>query len=245
NADQGFAATNHSGTQINLWGQVPGLNWDVRSQNAANIYGSYYPTPQPTYIQMPYQAPSTGLENAVTHQQLTAIAGHLTQCIDQTRHMTVAEVRESLKQLSEKIRQPDVNRLGSRPLLAISQGEGNADQGFAATNHSGTQINLWGQVPGLNWDVRSQNAANIYGSYYPTPQPTYIQMPYQAPSTGLENAVTHQQLTAIAGHLTQRWMTLFYSDTTLCPVLGCCIKAPGSCVYRSRTIPALARFISS
>ncbi|KER33325.1 hypothetical protein T265_12644, partial [Opisthorchis viverrini] len=140
NADQGFAATNHSGTQINLWGQVPGLNWDVRSQNSANIYGSYYPTPQPTYIQMPYQAPSTGLENAVTHQQLTAIAGHLTQsfvpsscldvlpfvtqCIDQTRHMTVAEVRESLKQLSEKIRQPDVNRLGSRPLLAISQGEG-------------------------------------------------------------------------------------------------------------------------
>ncbi|KAA3681186.1 annexin A7/11 [Paragonimus westermani] len=127
NADQGFAATNHSGTQINLWGQVPGLNWDVRGPNASNIYGSYYNPIGPTVIQPPYQQPviPAGMENAVTHSQLTAIATHLTQCIDQTRHMTVAEVRESLKQLADKLTEcKPVNQLEARPLLAISNGHG-------------------------------------------------------------------------------------------------------------------------
>lgn len=79
---------------------------------------------------------------------------------------------------------------------------GNADQGFAATNHSGTQINLWGQVPGLNWDVRAPNSANIYGSYCnPVPVVPAIYQP-NIP-TNIENSVTHQQLTMIATQLSQ------------------------------------------
>ncbi|KAF6772500.1 hypothetical protein AHF37_08484 [Paragonimus kellicotti] len=47
------------------------------------------------------------------------------QCIDQTRHMTVAEVRESLKQLADKLTEcKPTNQLGAHPLLAISSGHG-------------------------------------------------------------------------------------------------------------------------
>ncbi|THD22380.1 Annexin [Fasciola hepatica] len=125
NADQGFAATNHSGTQINLWGQVPGLNWDVRTPNSANICGSYF---NPVTVVPPIYQPTipNHMENGVTHQQLTMIATQLSQCIDQTRHMTVAEVRELLKQMTDKLsisNKPEALQT-SRPLLAISQGGG-------------------------------------------------------------------------------------------------------------------------
>ncbi|KAF8571237.1 hypothetical protein P879_04781 [Paragonimus westermani] len=47
------------------------------------------------------------------------------RCIDQTRHMTVAEVRESLKQLADKLTEcKPVNQLEARPPLAISSGHG-------------------------------------------------------------------------------------------------------------------------
>ncbi|RTG85613.1 annexin A7/11 [Schistosoma bovis] len=79
---------------------------------------------------------------------------------------------------------------------------GNADQGFAATNHSGTQINLWGQMPGLNWDIRTPNSSNISGSY---PMLNNNTIPYWStqPSINMENFVSPQQLSAIANHLTQ------------------------------------------
>lgn len=80
--------------------------------------------------------------------------------------------------------------------------QGNADQGFAATNHSGTQINLWGQMPGLNWDIRTPNSSNISGSY---PMLNNNTIPYWStqPSINMENFVSPQQLSAIANHLTQ------------------------------------------
>ncbi|CAH8549779.1 unnamed protein product [Heterobilharzia americana] len=128
NADQGFAATNHSGTQINLWGQMPGLNWDVRTPNSANISGSY---PLLNNNSLPFWSSQlTNMENFVSPQQLSTIANHLTQCIDQTRHMTVAEVRDLVQQLTDKFtaKHNDVINLQSQPLLAISQGMGNVNE---------------------------------------------------------------------------------------------------------------------
>ncbi|VDP75842.1 unnamed protein product [Echinostoma caproni] len=125
NADQGFAATNHSGTQINLWGQVPGLNWDVRTPNSTNIYGSYF---NPVAVVPPIYQPSvpSHVDNSVTPQQLSMIATQLSQCIDQTRHMTIAEVRELLKQMTDKISASNKLEAPHKayPLLAISQGGG-------------------------------------------------------------------------------------------------------------------------
>ncbi|CAL8091839.1 unnamed protein product [Calicophoron daubneyi] len=125
-ADQGFAATNHSGTQINLWGQVPGLNWDVRTPNSGNIYGSYAnPTGTP-FTSTTFPPHPIPMENSVTPQQLASIATQLTQCIDQTRHMTIAEVRESLKQLESKL--PALEAAKPTPaLMAVSQGGGNVE----------------------------------------------------------------------------------------------------------------------
>ncbi|CAH8545205.1 unnamed protein product [Schistosoma mattheei] len=129
NADQGFAATNHSGTQINLWGQMPGLNWDIRTPNSSNISGSY---PMLNNNTIPYWStqPSINMENFVSPQQLSAIANHLTQCIDQTRHMTVTEVRELIKQVTEKItpKQNDSVNSINQSLSTISQGMGNINE---------------------------------------------------------------------------------------------------------------------
>ncbi|VDP50551.1 unnamed protein product [Schistosoma curassoni] len=129
NADQGFAATNHSGTQINLWGQMPGLNWDIRTPNSSNISGSY---PMLNNNTIPYWStqPSINMENFVSPQQLSAIANHLTQCIDQTRHMTVTEVRELMKQVTEKMtpKQNDSVNSINQSLSTISQGMGNINE---------------------------------------------------------------------------------------------------------------------
>ncbi|CAH8579822.1 unnamed protein product [Schistosoma rodhaini] len=128
NADQGFAATNHSGTQINLWGQIPGLNWDIRTPNSGNISGSY-PMLNTNNNTVPFWStqPSINMENFVSPQQLSAIANHLTQCIDQTRHMTVTEVRELMKQVTEKFT-PKQNDSTNQSLSGISQGMGNINE---------------------------------------------------------------------------------------------------------------------
>ncbi|RTG81090.1 annexin A7/11, partial [Schistosoma bovis] len=94
NADQGFAATNHSGTQINLWGQMPGLNWDIRTPNSSNISGSY---PMLNNNTIPYWStqPSINMENFVSPQQLSAIANHLTQ------NDPVNSINQSLSTISQ------------------------------------------------------------------------------------------------------------------------------------------------
>ncbi|CAI2729891.1 unnamed protein product [Schistosoma spindalis] len=130
NADQGFAATNHSGTQINLWGQMPGLNWDIRTPNSGNISGSYPMLNHNNTIPFWSTQPSINMENFVSPQQLSAIANHLTQCIDQTRHMTVTEVRELMKQVTEKFtpKQNDSVNSINQSLSTISQGMGNINE---------------------------------------------------------------------------------------------------------------------
>ncbi|CAH8513689.1 unnamed protein product [Schistosoma turkestanicum] len=136
NADQGFAATNHSGTQINLWGQMPGLNWDIRTPNSGNISGSYpilnsHNLNNNTVPFWSTQPPMMNMENFVSPQQLSAIANHLTQCIDQTRHITVTEVRDLIKQITEKFahRQNDsAYSTNQQSLPTMSQGMGNINE---------------------------------------------------------------------------------------------------------------------
>ncbi|TNN06514.1 Annexin A4 isoform 1 [Schistosoma japonicum] len=127
NADQGFAATNHSGTQINLWGQIPGLNWDIRTPNSGNISGSY---PMLNNTPSFWSTQPMNVENFVSPQQLGAIANHLTQCIDQTRHMTVNEVRELIKQVTDKFasKQNDPTYSTHQFMSAVSQGMGNISE---------------------------------------------------------------------------------------------------------------------
>ncbi|VDK38174.1 unnamed protein product [Taenia asiatica] len=93
--DQGFAATNHSGTQINVYGSVPGVGWDMKTPDGNNFSSNFLPPLQTSQMYAPPLIPS---EPGVTQQQLTAVVGHLTQYIDQMRQRTVMEVRESLTQ---------------------------------------------------------------------------------------------------------------------------------------------------
>ncbi|KAL5111960.1 Annexin A7 [Taenia crassiceps] len=95
NTDQGFAATNHSGTQINVYGSIPGVGWDMKTPDGNNFSSNFLPPLQAPQMYVPPLMPS---EPGVTHQQLTAVVGHLTQYIDQMRQRTVMEVRESLTQ---------------------------------------------------------------------------------------------------------------------------------------------------
>ncbi|VDL61259.1 unnamed protein product [Hymenolepis diminuta] len=92
--DQGFAATNHSGTQINVYGSVPGVGWDMKTPDGNNFSSNFLPPLQPQQVYAPLMQPEPG----VTQQQLTAVVNHLNQYIDQMRQRTVMEVRESLSQ---------------------------------------------------------------------------------------------------------------------------------------------------
>ncbi|VDO04130.1 unnamed protein product [Rodentolepis nana] len=94
NTDQGFAATNHSGTQINVYGSVPGVGWDMKTPDGNNFSSNFLP---PLHSQQVY-APLMQQEPGVTQHQLTAVVNHLNQYIDQMRQRTVIEVRESLSQ---------------------------------------------------------------------------------------------------------------------------------------------------
>uniref|UniRef100_A0A5K3FAU9 Annexin n=1 Tax=Mesocestoides corti TaxID=53468 RepID=A0A5K3FAU9_MESCO len=50
----------------------------------------------------------------------------------------------------------------------------NTDQGFAATNHSGTQINVYGSVPGVGWDMKTPDGNNFSSNFLPPmQQPIY------------------------------------------------------------------------
>nr|VZI46056.1 unnamed protein product [Spirometra erinaceieuropaei] len=96
-ADQGFAATNHSGTQINVWGSVPGVGWDVRTPDGGN-FSSNFLTPQPTpFPQM--VSPIPPAEPGISQEQLSAVVNHLSQFIDQMRQRTVGELQSSLNQV--------------------------------------------------------------------------------------------------------------------------------------------------
>ncbi|VDQ03560.1 unnamed protein product [Trichobilharzia regenti] len=90
---------------------MPGLNWDVRTPNSANISGSYpllnnYSSGT-SGIPFWSSSPLNNIENTVSPQQLSTIANHLTQCIDRTRQMTVEEVRGLMKQLTDKFNAKD------------------------------------------------------------------------------------------------------------------------------------------
>ncbi|CAH8858626.1 unnamed protein product [Trichobilharzia szidati] len=144
NADQGFAATNHSGTQINLWGQMPGLNWDVRTPNSANISGSYPLLNNYSNIinggssGIPFWSSSplnNNIENTVSPQQLSTIANHLTQCIDRTRQMTVEEVRGLMKQLTDKFSAKDNGDLYNMANQPVSGGGNAIEQIERVKNH--------------------------------------------------------------------------------------------------------------
>ncbi|KAM7533338.1 hypothetical protein Aperf_G00000126372 [Anoplocephala perfoliata] len=86
--DQGFAATNHSGTQINVYGSVPGVGWDMKTPEGNNFSSSFLSPMQPQQVYTPLIQADPG----VTQQQLSTVY------IDQMRQRTVMEVRESLSQ---------------------------------------------------------------------------------------------------------------------------------------------------
>ncbi|VDM18770.1 unnamed protein product [Hydatigera taeniaeformis] len=76
--DQGFAATNHSGTQINVYGSVPGVGWDMKTPDGNNFTSNFLPPLQAPQL---YAPPLIPTEPGITQQQLTAIVGHLTQVL--------------------------------------------------------------------------------------------------------------------------------------------------------------------
>lgn len=73
--DQGFAATNHSGTQINVYGSVPGVGWDMKTPDGNNFSSNFLPPLQSQQVYAPLMQPEPG----VTQQQLTAVVNHLNQ----------------------------------------------------------------------------------------------------------------------------------------------------------------------
>ncbi|VDK78442.1 unnamed protein product [Dibothriocephalus latus] len=96
-ADQGFAATNHSGTQINVWGGVPGVGWDVRTPDGGNFSSNFLAPQQAPFPQM--MNPMPPVETGISQEQLSAVVNHLSQFIDQMRQRTVGELQGSLNQV--------------------------------------------------------------------------------------------------------------------------------------------------
>ncbi|PAA61558.1 hypothetical protein BOX15_Mlig011209g4 [Macrostomum lignano] len=136
--DQGFAAVNHSGTQINLYGGGPPgagtggggfggpagglMGWEVRTPNNVNFRGGFAPQVQQQQPQPALPAPDQG----VTPQQLNLIAAQLSQRMDETRQSTLQDIRRLVEdKKKQQPPQPPQQPVSADPAcLPVSKGDG-------------------------------------------------------------------------------------------------------------------------